>query len=83
MIPAALRRRRGSLAWLLGILVLGALLLWLATVPLLRGTGDGRAGTLVGQPAPALTGHGLYGRPHSLAEAEGRITWVNFWATSC
>jgi thiol-disulfide isomerase/thioredoxin len=83
VIPDALRRRRGSLAWLLGILGLGALLLWLATVPLLRGTGDGRTGALVGQPAPALSGQGLDGRTHALADADGRITWVNFWATSC
>ena len=83
MIPAALRRRRGSLAWLLGIIALGALLLWLATIPLLRGTPEGRAGALVGQPAPPLVAEDLTGRTWSSADAGGRIVWVNFWATSC
>ncbi len=82
MLPA-LRRRRGSLAWLLAILALAALLLWLATVPLLREPADGRAGILVGQPPPPLDLAGLDGERHSLADADGRIVWVNFWATSC
>lgn len=83
MTLAALRRRRGSLAWVLAILALGAVLLWLAMVPLLRGAPDGRAGTLVGRPAPALVAEDLEGRTWSPADADGRIVWVNFWATSC
>jgi thiol-disulfide isomerase/thioredoxin len=78
-----LRRRRGSLAWLLGILVIGAVLLWLVTVPLLRESPTGRAGTLVGLPAPELTGHDLRGETWSLADGEDRVVWVNFWAVSC
>ncbi len=83
MIPAILRRRRYSLLWLTAILLLGVLLAWLVSVPILRGEPDGRSGTLVGQAAPALTAPDLDGREWSLADADGRITWVNFWATSC
>src|SRR5688500_9909995 len=83
MIPAILRRRRGSLLWLLGITVLGAVLGVLATIPLLRGEPDGRIGTLVGRPAPELSLTDLEGDRRSLADGEGRLVWVNFWATSC
>lgn len=83
MIPAILRRRRYSLLWLLVILALAAVLGVLATIPLLRGAPDGRIGSLVGQPAPALSAEGLDGRTWSLADADGRLVWVNFWATSC
>jgi thiol-disulfide isomerase/thioredoxin len=80
---AALRRRRWSLAWLLLILALAVLLAWLASVPLLRGQPDGRIGSLVGEPAPSLMLEGLDGRRWSLDDADGRLVWVNFWATSC
>jgi len=83
MIPAILRRRRGSLLWLLGILTLAVVMAVLATIPLLRGTPDGRLGSLVGQLAPELRGEGLDGRAWSVADADGRLVWVNFWATSC
>lgn len=83
MIPAILRRRRYSLLWLLAIVLLGAVLAVLVSVPLLRGVPDGRAGSLVGQAAPELTASDLEGREWSLADAGERITWVNFWATSC
>ncbi len=83
MIPAVLRRRRWSLAWLIAIMGLGVLLGVLATIPLLRGTPDGRNGPLVGQPAPSLALEDLDGRSWSLDDAEGRLVWVNFWATSC
>ena len=83
MIPAILRRRRGSLLWLIGILVLAGVLGVLATIPLLRGEPDGRIGSLVGQPAPELRAEDLYSRTWSLADADGRLVWVNFWATSC
>jgi thiol-disulfide isomerase/thioredoxin len=81
----ALRRRRWSLAWLLAIVALGAVLAWLAFVPLLRGEPDGRIGSRVGEPAPELTLVDLDGRQWSLADAatDGRLVWVNFWATSC
>ena len=83
MIPAILRRRRYSLLWLLAIVALGIVLAVLATIPLLRGEPDGRIGSLVGQPAPQLSAEDLDGRTWSVADADGRLVWVNFWATSC
>jgi thiol-disulfide isomerase/thioredoxin len=80
---ATLRRRRWSLAWLLLIVALGVLLAWLASVPLLRGEPDGRSGSEVGDEAPGLALADLDGREWSLADAEGRLVWVNFWAISC
>ena len=83
MIPAVLRRRRGSLSWLIGIVILAIVLGVLATIPLLRGAPDGRSGSLVGQPAPALNAEDLDGHTWSLTDPDGRLVWVNFWATSC
>jgi cytochrome c biogenesis protein CcmG/thiol:disulfide interchange protein DsbE len=80
---AVLRRRRGSLAWLLAIMAVILLLGGLALIPLARGTPDGRGGTLVGEEAPALAATDLAGREWSLDDADGRLTWVNFWAISC
>jgi thiol-disulfide isomerase/thioredoxin len=56
---------------------------WLASVPLLRGEPDGRIGSLVGEPAPSMALEDLDGRRWSLDDANGRLVWVNFWATSC
>jgi thiol-disulfide isomerase/thioredoxin len=83
MIPAVLRRRRYSLLWALAIVALAIVLAVLATIPLLRGDSDGRIGSLVGQPAPALEAEDLDGRTWSVADGDGRLVWVNFWATSC
>jgi thiol-disulfide isomerase/thioredoxin len=83
MIPAALRRRRYSLAWLIGIVALGIALGVLAMIPVLRVPDDGTVGTLVGQPAPALEATDLDGRRWSLTDADRPLVWVNFWATSC
>lgn len=80
---AALRRRRWSLAWLLAIVALAVVLGWLTSVPLLRGEPDGRAGAIVGEPAPALALEDLGGRSWVVADADARLVWVNFWATSC
>jgi thiol-disulfide isomerase/thioredoxin len=80
---AALRRRRWSLAWVLVIVALGVLLGWLASVPLLRGEPDGRAGAGVGRPAPALAATDLDGDEWSLEATHAPLVWVNFWATSC
>jgi thiol-disulfide isomerase/thioredoxin len=81
----ALRRRRWSLAWLLVIVALGVVLAWLASVPLLRGEPDGRSGSRVGEPAPELALEDLNGQRWTIADAaaDGRLVWVNFWATSC
>ncbi|MEO6295041.1 MAG: TlpA disulfide reductase family protein [Candidatus Limnocylindria bacterium] len=83
MIPAALRRRRFSLLWLSAIGLLGITLGVLATIPLLQSPNDGTVGTLVGKAGPELVAPGLDGATHSLADADGRLVWVNFWATSC
>jgi cytochrome c biogenesis protein CcmG, thiol:disulfide interchange protein DsbE len=82
-VISALRRRRWSLAWLLLILALAIGLAWLASVPLLRGEPDGRAGVRVGEPAPELSLADLDGQSWSTADADGRLVWVNFWAISC
>lgn len=79
----ARRRQRWSLAWLAAIVAVGVLLGVLASLPLLRGGTDGRAGSLVGHDAPALSAVGLDGRTWTLADGRDRLTWVNFWATSC
>lgn len=80
---ATLRRRRWSVAWLLVIVALAVLLAWLASVPLLRGRPDGRAGSLVGAEAPPLELSDLAGATWTLDAAGGRLVWVNFWAISC
>ena len=83
MTLSALRRRRGSLLWVGLIVALAVALAWLAFIPLLRAEPDGRAGALVGQPAPPLELDDLDGEERSLTDADGRLVWVNFWATSC
>jgi thiol-disulfide isomerase/thioredoxin len=86
MIRSALLRRRGSLLWLGLIVVLALALGWLALIPLLRAPTDGSVGTLVGGPAPDLVAVDLDGARwslDSLDRADGRVVWVNFWATSC
>jgi thiol-disulfide isomerase/thioredoxin len=79
---ATIRRRRWSLAWLALVIGVGILLGALVSIPLLRGT-DATAGSLVGSDAPTLAGTDLGGRRWTLDDADGRVTWVNFWATSC
>jgi thiol-disulfide isomerase/thioredoxin len=77
------RARRGSLAWVTGIAALAVALAVLAAIPLLRGDPGGTQGTLVGRAAPDIAADDLAGRRWTLADGEGRITWVNFWATNC
>jgi thiol-disulfide isomerase/thioredoxin len=55
----------------------------LAMVPLLRGGALGTEGSLVGEAAPPITALDLAGRRWTLADGSGRVTWINFWATSC
>jgi thiol-disulfide isomerase/thioredoxin len=78
-----MRARRFSLLWLGGIGLLVIVLGVLAAIPLLRGDDSGTQGTLVGKAAPPISGDDLAGRRWTLADRAGRITWVNFWATSC
>jgi thiol-disulfide isomerase/thioredoxin len=77
------QRRRWNLAWLAAIVLVGVTLGVLASLPLLRGDPNGSIGSLVGEPAPSLSAVGLDGRTWSLADGRDRLTWVNFWATSC
>ncbi len=75
-------RRSRSLAWLIGIALLGAVLAVLAFVPLARAPA-GDAGALIGRPAPVIEASDLSGRTWTLADGRDRVTWVNLWATSC
>ena len=78
-----LRARRGSLLWVIAIGLVALVLLVLAAVPLLPGDDPDTQGTLVGRAAPAISAEDLDGRRWTLADGAGRVTWVNFWATSC
>jgi len=76
------RGRRASLLWVSGLLALTALLLVLVLLPIGRASVTGR-GSLVGKPAPMLEAIDLAGRRWTMTEGEGRLTWINFWATWC
>jgi thiol-disulfide isomerase/thioredoxin len=78
-----MRARHGSLLWLALIVAVGIGLGFLASIPLLRGAPNGTDSSLVGRPAPSISAPDLDGRTWSLADGSGRVTWVNFWATSC
>jgi len=78
-----MRARHGSLLWLAFILLVGVGLAVLASIPLLRGAPSGTDSSLVGRPAPAIEASDLDGRSWTLADGSRRLTWVNFWATSC
>ena len=75
--------RHGSLLWLAFIVAVGAALGLLASVPLLRGTATPTDTPLTGKPAPEIGARDLEAHEWTLAAGEGRLTWVNFWATSC
>jgi len=76
------RRRRGRLLWAGLMLAVGAALLVLMLLPLARGESR-NAGELLGTRAPALDAVDLGGRRWTLGDADGRLVWVNFWATWC
>jgi thiol-disulfide isomerase/thioredoxin len=77
------RPRTWSLVWLGGILILALALAILAFVPLLRGGATNTDGSLVGKGAPLLAASDLTGRRWTMDDGRGRLTWINFWATSC
>ena len=77
------RARRSSLVWAAAIAVMGALLVTLLLVPIVRQGSVREAGTLVDSPAPALDAEDLDGERHALTAPGRRLTWVNFWATWC
>lgn len=82
--PSRRPRRRRALWWLLAIALTAVALAWLAFAPLATAPVDLEGGGLVGKPAPALRGETLDGSSIDLAaDGRGRLTWVNFWATSC
>lgn len=85
MIPArsGRRARRSSLVWGGLILVTGAVLLILVLLPIARGSDTDEGGTLVGRSAPELDLVDLDGGRWTLSDADGRLVWVNFWATWC
>jgi thiol-disulfide isomerase/thioredoxin len=80
---AFLRARRGSVVWLMAIAVVAVVLGLLVTIPLIRSDNPAAEGSLVGRPAPSISADDVDGRHWTLADGEGRITWVNFWATNC
>ena len=77
------RRRRGVILWAGLIAATGLTLLALVLIPLGRAPATGVQGGLVGRPAPALSALTLDGRPWTLDDADGRLVWINFWATWC
>lgn len=76
------RNKRTSLLWVSGLVALTALLLVLVLLPLGRASSSGR-GSLVGKPAPILEAVDLEGKRWTMAEGQGRLIWINFWATWC
>lgn len=75
--------RRSPLLWAALIVGVGLVLLGLVLLPLGRAQQGGAAGDLVGRPAPELDAVDLDGRPWTLEDADGRLIWINFWATWC
>jgi thiol-disulfide isomerase/thioredoxin len=61
----------------------GGVLLVLVLLPIARAPERAVGGELVGRPAPELDAVDLDGRRWTLADAEGRLVWINFWATWC
>ncbi len=53
--------------------------------PLIRGHFEGRSDRLerIGKPAPAIIATDVDGKPVSLADLQGRVVLVDFWATWC
>ena len=82
-MPSTRRARRGSLVWAGLIIAIGIGLAALAFVPLGVRPQALVDSPLIGKPAPAIAGEDLDGRHWTLADAHGRLTWVNFWATNC
>ena len=61
----------------------GAALLALVLLPIGRAPDQVAGGQLVGRPAPPIDAVDLDGRRWTLADGEGRLVWINFWATWC
>ncbi len=67
-----------ALAGALGGLLAGS---WLRPLP--PSARGGEAKTLVGSPRPDATLPGLDGQPQSLAQWDGKLVLLNFWASWC
>jgi thiol-disulfide isomerase/thioredoxin len=80
---AFLRARRGSLLWVIAIGLVAVVLAVLVAIPLLRPDDPATEGSLVGRAAPSISADDLAGNPWTLADGDGRVSWVNFWATNC
>ncbi|KAA0232905.1 MAG: Thiol-disulfide oxidoreductase ResA [Acidimicrobiales bacterium] len=76
------RRRHTAAYWAVGVGAVAALLLVLLAT---RPSGEDREAesTLIGQPAPAITGTTMTGEQFDLADLEGRWVVVNFFASWC
>ena len=70
---------RALFAWVAIAAALAGTALWLATRP---ATPPAAGGTIPGA-LMAATFKDLEGRPHSLAELQGQVVVLNFWATWC
>ena len=65
------------------MLVTAGVLLALVALPVARAPEQAAAGELLGKRAPILDALDLDGRRWTLADADGRLVWINFWATWC
>ena len=83
MSPRRGGRLRGPIVWAAAITAVGLALLALVLMPLGRAREPGVGGQLVGKVAPGLDAPDLAGRRWTLGDADGRVVWVNFWATWC
>ena len=81
--PTRRRGRRSALVWAALLVAVGIGLLVLVLVPLTRTSTGAAGGELVGRAAPNLDAVDLDGRRWTLADAHGRLVWINFWATWC
>jgi len=67
------------------VIAIGAVAVVLAVLVAiqLRPDDPGTEGSLVGRAAPSISAYDLAGHRWTLADGDGRVTWVNFWATNC
>jgi cytochrome c biogenesis protein CcmG/thiol:disulfide interchange protein DsbE len=80
-VTAPVRERRRIGPWIAGavLVVLAAFIGVLAT----GGGSDGVRSTLIGRPAPGITGDTIDGASYDLAQHRGEFVVVNFFATWC
>src|ERR1700744_2480766 len=61
----------------------GMRVLSIILIALLLGGTEAHADPVIGQPAPALMGKLLDGKPFDLSKLHGKVVIVNFWAHWC